>query len=187
MVVSIVLVVLVITGIIGFASMLIKLFEWGNQQSGCARISFDSFKKFYEINPNRWVTRYGTVVCKTYKDIYDDDDVFCFGFFDYCEYRKWVEHQEKLKRNANHTDATKRMMDAVREDIAKAEAETSKLSNKSIDEIIAILCKSNYEDRDKVIFLLEQVKLLNLKPNHPGTKPTTKPGPGPKCRTNIGG
>ena len=159
---SIVLIVLAITCAVGLASLLFAWINWHDSlRQDAARIDFSSFVKFYELNPNRWFIRHSSVECRTSKNIFDANDVFCFGFFDYYKYRKWLKCNEKRKEQSRHAEAIKRMMDVVREDIAKAEAEAGKLSSKSIDELIDILRASTYENKEQFILLLKEIKLLN--------------------------
>jgi len=157
-------VLLIIVGVIGLISLFVSWLEWSDSlRYDASWIDFNSFKKFYELNPQRWITQYGSVTCKTSKNAWDDDDVFCFKFIDYYKYRSWLKQQKKTKKKNDDTEATKRMMDAVREDIAKHEAESKKMSNSAIDEVINIIRESDWEDTDALILILRQLKELNMR------------------------
>lgn len=152
----------VVFGSLVLAYLFAKWIEWdAHVNSYSAKISFDSFKKFYEINPNRWITGYGTVTCRTAKETWEENDTFCFDFFDYYKYRKWIKQKEKNKKSTRNAEAIKRMMDVVREDIADQEAASKKMSNNAIDEVINIIRESDWEDADAAILILRQIKELN--------------------------
>lgn len=154
-------VLLIIVGIVGLVSLFVGWLEWSDSlRRDASWIDFNSFKKFYELNPKRWITHSGAVTCKTSKGLYD---VFCFRFIDYHKYRSWLKQQEKIKKKNADTAATKRMMDAVREDIAKHEAESKKMSNSAIDEVINIIHESDWEDAENAILILRQIKELNTR------------------------
>lgn len=125
--------IIALIGAIGFTIIIVQLLGWHEEKVTSNKISFNSFKKFYELNPKRWIVHYGSVTCKTAKNACDNDDVFCFKFIDYYKYRSWLKQQENIKRQNIDIEATKRMMEAVKEDIAKSEAEAKKMFERYSD------------------------------------------------------
>ena len=90
------------------------------------KIKFKEFKRFYELNPNRWRCETDHVYCQIGKEY--DCEVFMFGVIDECKYRLWRRNRDKINMNKTHAEATRRMLDAVKEDIAKAkEKETANM------------------------------------------------------------
>lgn len=126
--------IFVVIFIIAFFAWLIILFtDWHDNTSfHYPKIKFVSFKKFYEINPNRWKLRKAAVECvlEGYKV-----ETFRFGFLDYLEYELWIKQQEQNSEQERHNRATKRMMDAVKQDIANSEAHAKAMQNKALDDL----------------------------------------------------
>ena len=85
------------------------------------KIKFDSFKKFYEINPQRWnLMRQGV---KCYTDEYRIyGDIFSFGFWDWLKYIKWKDTLEKHEAEQSNAKLTAKMIAAVKQDIASFES-----------------------------------------------------------------
>lgn len=82
------------------------------------KIKFKDFKKFYELNPKRWRCETDYVQCQVSKEY--DCEAFNFSFIDECRYRIWRRKRDKHKANQKHNQSTQRMLDAVKEDVAKA-------------------------------------------------------------------
>lgn len=100
----------------GFIMLLLTLI--GYETNG-VKIKFKSFKKFYEINPDRWDLCYGYVRCNTGKMfIYED---FHFGFIDFIKYKLWYKMLERNQNKRREAESISRMITAVKQDIANTE------------------------------------------------------------------
>lgn len=104
------------------------------------KIKFKEFKKFYELNPDRWRCDTDHVYCQIGKDY--DCEVFMFSIIDECKYRLWRRNRDKINMNKTHAEATQRMLDAVKEDIAKAK---EKETTHSVSAFLQLLKDTNIE------------------------------------------
>ena len=112
-------IIAVFSPIWGTLLIVFAISRWENRQYN--KIKFKEFKKFYELNPERWNCQTDYVMCKITTDY--DYEVFAFNFIDECKYRLWRRSLNKTNMNKEHVEATQRMLDAVKEDIAKAKAQ----------------------------------------------------------------
>lgn len=116
------------------------------------KIKFKEFKKFYELNPDRWRCDTDHVYCQIGKNY--DCEVFMFSIIDECKYRLWRRNRDKINMNKAHAEATQRMLDAVKEDITKAkEKETTDMVK-----VIKQFIKETDEEESVVPSLLEILK-----------------------------
>lgn len=104
------------------------------------KIKFKEFKKFYELNPDRWRCETDHVYCQIGKEY--DCEVFMFSVIDECKYRLWRRNRDKINMNKTHAKATQRMLDAVKEDIAKAK---KKETTHSVGAFLQLLKDTNVE------------------------------------------
>ena len=95
-------------------------------------IEFESFKKFYSINPDRWILEDGYVVCKIgelkesyyYGRYFHDYKKQKFYFASYSGFRKYKKFQKKLEQDkleVARMKATSEMLNMVKQDIANME------------------------------------------------------------------
>ena len=97
------------------------------------RLKFNQFKKFYDINPDRWVLRDNYVMCWLRSG---RDEYFSFNFFDLCfYYRPFLRSLEKAKEKEKETKSYLNMIVAVKKDIADFEERSTKETNSKINEI----------------------------------------------------
>lgn len=76
------------------------------------KIKFDSFIKFYNVNPKSWYladgyVSYITSRCSSYKLGYSmekKDFDFCFSFIDYIRYQIWKKQIEKIKQDKKNAE-----------------------------------------------------------------------------------
>ena len=92
------------------------------------KIEFDSLKKFYPINPNKWT------LCEGYV-MYNSMTLFKFNFIDYWRYRSWLKQQRKMKKIIESNDALAAVIQDVKADIAKFEAENEAYIQSKLDEL----------------------------------------------------
>lgn len=95
-------------------------------------IQFKSFKKFYALNPKRWKCYDSYVECST-GDNYWSYEKFSFGILDFFKYKLWLKVKSKNDRKEKHDAAKKRMMDAVKIDIARSELEAKRMQAEALN------------------------------------------------------
>lgn len=92
------------------------------------KIDFDSVKKFYPINPDKWRLYEGFV-------IYGGTTEFRFSFIDYWRYRIWRKQQKRMQKTIAQNDALSAVIKDVKNDIAKFEAENKAYIQSKLDEL----------------------------------------------------
>lgn len=92
------------------------------------KIEFDSVKKFYPINPNKWRLGEGYVV-------YNGMQKFRFNFIDYWRYRSWLKKQRKFQAMEAQNDALAAVIKDVKKDIAKFEAKNDAYVEQQLNSI----------------------------------------------------
>lgn len=92
------------------------------------KIDFDSVKKFYPINPDKWRLYEGSV-------IYGGTTEFRFSFIDYWRYRIWRKQQKRMQKTIAQNDALSAVIKDVKKDIAKFEAENKAYIQSKLDEL----------------------------------------------------
>ena len=92
------------------------------------KIDFDSVKKFYPINPDKWVLADGYVM-------YNRIKCFRFNFIDYWRYRSWRKQQKRMQKTIEQNDALAAVIKDVKNDIAKFEAENEAYIQSKLDEL----------------------------------------------------
>ena len=92
------------------------------------KIDFDSVKKFYPINPDKWRLYEGSV-------IYGGTTEFRFNFIDYWHYRIWRKQQKRMQKTIAQNDALSSVIKDVKADIAKFEAENKVYIQSKLDEL----------------------------------------------------
>lgn len=110
---------LIILGMLLIFALVMYWLTWLDTCGNYPRIKLKDFEKFYALNPERWVINGDYVGCKTDKGKYE---WFCFGFIDYVKYMMWLGKLSNDKKAKAHMESTQRMLDSVKEDIAKAKA-----------------------------------------------------------------
>lgn len=109
------------------------------------KIKFDSFKKFYEINPRRWSLLSQGVKCYTDKYMMYGD-IFYFGFWDWIKYTRWRKELEKCQSKQSNAKLTAKMIAAVKQDISNFEAlgqQQQDMAVNNIKDIINNLTRGN--------------------------------------------
>lgn len=101
-----------------WGTALIVFCAWRLDNRHYPKIKFKDFKKFYELNPKRWWCANNYVKCRVNNEY--DCEIFFFKFIDECRYRIWRRKRDKHKVNKKHNQSIQRMLDAVKEDVAKA-------------------------------------------------------------------
>lgn len=89
------------------------------------KIKFDSFIRFYNVNPRAWCLAHNYVTysasrCSTYKFDYsmaDKEFEFCFSFTDYLRYRVWERQNEKIKQDKKNAQEYLTALKYIEEDI----------------------------------------------------------------------
>ena len=114
----------------------------GPSDRGYANIDFESFRKFYNINPERWELHDDYVRCVTkFKyDIAWDYEQFQFNFVDYQKYKKWLNNKKQHDKDVADMKSTAKMIAAVKQDIEKIERISDEEINKA-KSIIETLCE----------------------------------------------
>lgn len=111
--------------------------------SNAAKISFKAFEKFYLINPDRWELYSRCVECKIpmecYPKLFTTSEEFYFNFFDYQKYKKFLKRIRKNKIKTKNAEATAKMINAVKKDIADMESLAQQQQKQAIDNIASIL------------------------------------------------
>lgn len=111
--------------------------------SNAAKISFKAFKKFYLINPDRWELCSCYVECKIpmecYPKLFANSEEFYFNFFDCQKYKKFLKRIRKNKIKTKNAEATAKMINAVKKDIADMESLAQQQQKQAIDNIASIL------------------------------------------------
>lgn len=101
--------------------MVYLIIEYFTEKCG-AKLKFKSFKRFYNINPDRWDLDDAFVVCKCNTNSWNTTkEYFYFGFIDYIRYKFWRRNLNKRDKEKAHAQSTARMINSVREDIKKME------------------------------------------------------------------
>lgn len=148
-------ILMVSAGVASVIAFIISLTIWSEDTPfSYPKIKFASFKKFYEINPNRWELRTGYVECKIDRDYYYNYEKFRFGYLCYWKYCSWRKQQQKTLEQEKHNKSMQRMMDAVKIDIANSEAEAKKAQAKLMEE----LRKQCNESEDTLFDLMKLVE-----------------------------
>lgn len=97
------------------------------------KIKFSQFKKFYDINQNRWVLCDEYVICWLQSG---QDEYFSFNFFDFhLKYKPFIKHLEKVQKNERDNATYLNMIAAVKQDIADFEQRNAEEVNSKINEI----------------------------------------------------
>ena len=109
-----------------------------------AKITFKSFKQFYLINPERWVLYIDYVECiipsnTKYGFLFDSKEQFYFNFFDYQKYKKFLKKVEQDKIDTKNMQATAKLLNAVKQDIANMERLAQQQKKQAVDNLNAIL------------------------------------------------
>ena len=114
---------------------LIVFMVWRCDKRQYNKIKFKDFKKFYELNPERWRCETSYVLCSIKND-FAKYEMFAFKFIDECKYRLWRRRCNQISANKKRAAATQRMLDAVKEDIVKAKAREATNSMAGISQLL---------------------------------------------------
>lgn len=129
--------------LIGMGMFVFYWLAWLEHCKDYPRIKLKDFKKFYALNPERWHMRGCHVGCKTSSCRYE---YFQFGFVDFGRYLAWQHKIDKNHKAKAHMEATQRMMDAVKEDIAAAKEKENANQVVTAFKILEELRKMNMDD-----------------------------------------
>lgn len=128
--------------LIGIVCVVIGFLSPGNP-GDAVKISFESFKQFYSINPKRWKLNDNYVECiipdKTRYGLFYHTEKFYFSFFDYQKYKKFLKKVKQDKIDTRNMQATAKMLNAVKQDIANMESLAQQQKKQAVDNLNAIL------------------------------------------------
>ena len=97
------------------------------------KLKFSQFKKFYDINPDRWGLEDTYVSCRL-SDY--NGEFFSFGLIDfYFKYKPFLKAINKAEISAEKSKPYLNMIAAVKKDIADFEERNAKDTNSKINEI----------------------------------------------------
>lgn len=112
-------------------------------------IKFESFEKFYSINPDRWELKEPYVACKidNGKEHHPYDGLFYsyklekfrFSSSDYKKYKKFLKQLEQNKLENKHMESTSKMLSMVKKDIANMEELAEQQKKQALDNFNTIL------------------------------------------------
>lgn len=124
------MILIILLGLLFICALLLCLAIWRENRGPFPRIKLKDFKKFYALNPERWDIVHDYVGCNTSGVEYE---YFSFGFIDYMKYLSWKDELEANEKTKASMESIQRMLDAVKEDIAKAKEQEEA---NSMDEFI---------------------------------------------------
>ena len=110
--------------------------EDGRGFSDYAKIKFKTFKRFYEINPERWNLYYGIVTCRLGDNTYTR---LKFGFVDYLRYLLWHAARNRYDTKKGQVESMAKVIAVVKEDIKNLEIFAEQQVNEGVDMINDIL------------------------------------------------
>lgn len=104
-------------------------------------LNFETFKKFYDINPDRWLLSDNHVECKVdnIKHLPGriipsiDYERFCFGWLDTFKYTHWLKCQHKKEIDNKHFESKSKMLLMVKQDIADLERRAEHEKDSALD------------------------------------------------------
>lgn len=134
--------VLLVFGLPIFILLMVAIIPSCPTDHGFAEIEFESFKKFYDINPERWELYDEHVCCATdikYGMIWNSEK-FQFNYLDFQKYKKWLKNKKSRDKEMANMQSTAKMIAAVKQDIEKLERMSDTEINKA-KSIIEILCE----------------------------------------------
>ena len=128
--------------IIGLIWLIYSISDNVNFRRICPVLKFKTFKKFYDLNPNRWELCDGHVECKIdnnplgkHYSSFVTYERFCFGYFDTFRYKHWLKcHKKKEKVNIKFK-STSQMLLMVKQDIADLEKRAEHEKDSALDMI----------------------------------------------------
>ena len=109
-------IVAVLCAIVALFTMLVF---WLVSLGDCPKIKFSSFKKFYEINPDRWHLSDDYVACR--KDNSFGIISTNFGFVDFYRYKLWRMNSDRRDRQKSRTKNLADIIACVKKDIEHTE------------------------------------------------------------------
>lgn len=127
------IILIIFLGLLFICALLICLAVWRENRGPFPRIKLKDFKKFYALNPERWDIAHDYVGCKTSGAKYE---YFSFGFIDYMKYLSWKDELESDEKTKTSMESIQRMLDAVKEDIAKVKAREATDSMAGITQLL---------------------------------------------------
>lgn len=117
---------------------LIDLAIWGYDRGDIInKIKFRSFESFYNVNPKRWTLKNGYVVCNDPRSCFGTK--FTFNYIDYKRYKRFIRNIEKNNKNIQSNKNYARMIELVKSDIAKIEAQSASELETSVKTIRGII------------------------------------------------
>ena len=112
-------------------------------------IKFESFEKFYSINPDRWELNDPYVACKIDNDKKHEPygglfysyklEQFRFSRSDYKKYKNFLKKLELNKLENKHMESTSKMLSMVKKDIANMEELAEQQKKQALDNFNNIL------------------------------------------------
>lgn len=105
--------------------LIISYANYNNSIKNRLKIKFDSFIKFYNVNPKAWYladdyVSYYASSCSSYKLKYGvakKDFDFCFSFIDYFRYKIWKKQNDKRKQDKKNAQEYLTALKYIEEDI----------------------------------------------------------------------
>lgn len=114
------------------------------------KIKFESFKKFYVINPSRWTLYDNHVLCDCdvevtggyfvkYGCINKEYIRLKFSFWETFRYIAWLKNKEKEDRKLKDVEDLSKVISVVKDDIINLEKHAEKEMNKGVEIYIKVL------------------------------------------------
>lgn len=120
------------------------LYDYCNSIDNRLKIKFDSFIKFYNVNPNAWTLHDNYVVyvaksrCSSYQFSYyivDKSFEFCFPFLDYIRYNMWKKQADELKQKKKNAQEYLSALKYIEADIKNFTEQNNNLLEDEIKKI----------------------------------------------------
>lgn len=111
--------------VFGGISIFSLLYDCNYYSKGRLKIKFDSFIKFYNVNPKAWYlandyVSYIASRCSSYGLGYsmeNKDFDFCFSFIDYVRYKIWKKQNDKREQDKKNAEDYLTALKYIEEDI----------------------------------------------------------------------
>lgn len=97
------------------------------------KLKFKQFLSFYNVNPNRWELCDGYVVCRERGNLFGIR--FRFNYIDSIRYLRFCKNKEKRDKLMESNSDYARMIELVKADISKLEAQSKAEMEKAAQDI----------------------------------------------------
>ena len=108
---------IIITAIVGICTFLGCIFWYSNKSPtfSVGKISFEQFKTFYSLAPDKWYLHDGYVSYKLKTSIFSKD--LQFSFIDTIRYIKWKGKIDKDEALAEQSKEFEKVLESIQEDL----------------------------------------------------------------------